>query len=292
MIRLEVNAPDQALTRFVIHGEPASKARARFTKRGSKVVAWTPQETQRAERDMRIAYLAAIGGTDEPVATDKDAAFGVVATFYCGTGQRRDVDNMLKLICDALNKVAWVDDSQVTFIAGRKLRVTKEEARTEVAIYDQGRIPRAKATCEHCQQSYNTYATWANKRFCSQSCHLEFRRLARLRVCRNAACGKEFEATNGVRNLETGLFCSRACYDAAHNIELICATCGAVFTKPKSLANKRVHHCSVECQDQLWMAREPKRPLGACEDCGGPTSKPTYVCCQACRIKRRRDGAA
>ena len=80
---------------------------------------------------MAWAYRAAGGRLN----TDTETAYAVHATFFNGTMQRRDVDNMLKLILDGLNGVAYPDDTQVLEVWGRKTKVETGQARTEVRLY-------------------------------------------------------------------------------------------------------------------------------------------------------------
>ncbi|MCW2898779.1 MAG: RusA family crossover junction endodeoxyribonuclease, partial [Streptosporangiaceae bacterium] len=68
---------------------------------------------------------------------NSEHTYGVTALFVSGTRHRRDVDNMLKLILDGLNKVAWADDDQVVEVSGRKTYepLSRDHARTEVVVY-------------------------------------------------------------------------------------------------------------------------------------------------------------
>lgn len=146
LFREAFDAP--VVARFTIEGEPVSKSRARFTKRGSKTRTYTPEKTRQAEE--KVAWLfrqAARGHKPDP-----DSTYGVMALFFAGTRQRRDVDNMLKLILDGLNKVAWADDDQVVEVSGRKSFENRapKRARTEVVVYRVGTVYRPTATCEHC----------------------------------------------------------------------------------------------------------------------------------------------
>jgi len=54
--------------------------------------------------------------------------------FYRKNNIRRDIDNMAKLILDALNKVAWADDHQIDELILWRGR-DKDDPRTEVLIY-------------------------------------------------------------------------------------------------------------------------------------------------------------
>ena len=101
---------------FTIEGEPRSKQRPRVA-RGR---AYTPKETVEA-------YWAASEHLfEERVVVSID--------FFNGNRRRRDIDNMVKLILDALNGVAFVDDVQVVGLEAHKFQTVKERARTEVVL--------------------------------------------------------------------------------------------------------------------------------------------------------------
>jgi Holliday junction resolvase RusA-like endonuclease len=61
---------------------------------------------------------------------------GVELAFYQGTRARKDIDNMTKLVLDALNGVAWADDVQVSMLLARRVYTVKDEARTIVRIFE------------------------------------------------------------------------------------------------------------------------------------------------------------
>lgn len=107
----------QAPIAFTVHGEPVSKGRARFKQQGGRMVSYTPQKTVDAERAVAAAFRAAAPGYAYPA----DAAYTVEAVFHNGTRRHRDVDNMLKLILDGLNGVAWADDWQVVRVEAAKV---------------------------------------------------------------------------------------------------------------------------------------------------------------------------
>ncbi len=108
---------------FTIEGEPRSKQRPRVA-RGR---AYTPKETVEAEAIVAEAYWAASEHLfEERVVVSID--------FFNGNRRRRDIDNMVKLILDALNGVAFVDDVQVVGLEAHKFQTVKERARTEVVL--------------------------------------------------------------------------------------------------------------------------------------------------------------
>lgn len=107
---------------FVVEGDPVPKARPRFV-RGH---AMTDPRTTRAEQSVIMAARRAkIRPLDGPVVVWVD--------FWRRTKVRCDIDNLGKLVLDALNGIAWADDHQVV-----ALNLTKgfdsERPRTEVRV--------------------------------------------------------------------------------------------------------------------------------------------------------------
>lgn len=142
---------------FTIYGEPRGKGRPRFTKAG---IAYTDSETCAYENRVRAAYLSVARGVAPipagiPVEVHIAAYFGIPknltkrAQYDIASGRKLptkkpDIDNIIKIICDALNPVvdkktmqiifpgAWHDDSQVTDGSQKKRFSTKP--RVEVII--------------------------------------------------------------------------------------------------------------------------------------------------------------
>jgi len=266
------------IARFTVDGEPVSKSRARFTKKGSKTQAYTPEKTHVAEQLVGWKFRAAARGHK----LDPDATYGVMALFFCGTRQRRDVDNMLKLILDGLNGVAWPDDEQVTEVSARKSLVLPQDARTELMVYRVGYVQRFLAKCGQCGKDFATYPSWEHaerhKRFCSAECTAAWRIARRTRKCEQ--CGTEFLSHHATRDQQ---YCSRPCADMARRVVVTCGKCGTDFTKQRCHVRQQ-NYCSEECQVGQARERHAKNAAGTCETCGGPTSKKTYRQCRACRL--------
>lgn len=243
---------------FTVDGEPVSKSRARFTKRGSKTYAYTPERTKAGEERVAWAFRQAHRG---PPATDAEVAYRVEAHFYNGTRQRRDIDNMAKLILDGLNGVAWVDDSQVIELEARKSYVPKAEARSEVAVYQVGRLEPPKQACIRCGKEFRTYDSWKTnpkgKKYCSPACCYAHRIEKRVRTC--GQCGQEFLA--GGEQADR-IHCSLQCRYESGRADYICAECGVKFRHEKNLGPRRKRiWCSEGCREVARQrdARECKR---------------------------------
>jgi len=111
--------------KFTVMGEPRSKQRPRVTQRGT----FTPKETLEAEKRVRDGWRIA----GEP---KFDYQVIVDLRFYNGNKRRRDIDNMAKLVLDALNKEAFDDDYQVVGVNMYKFFTDPEKARTEITIQE------------------------------------------------------------------------------------------------------------------------------------------------------------
>ena len=119
------------IIRFTIPGVPQGKQRPRFTRFGHT---YTPEKTRQYEEDVRSAYLEAARDahfSDRPVCVEilafypipKSAAKGRRAAMADGSIRpvvKPDCDNVCKIICDALNGIAWRDDAQVVKITVEK----------------------------------------------------------------------------------------------------------------------------------------------------------------------------
>jgi len=128
--------PDLVL-RLTVPGEPVPKGRPRFG-RGH---AFTPATTRREEERVamlaihKLMYSALLGPTPTNCRRATDAApRALTVTFYSGDHRRRDLDNLVKLVKDALNGVAWKDDSQVDQLHASRIH-GDPNPRTEIAVH-------------------------------------------------------------------------------------------------------------------------------------------------------------
>ncbi|WP_280412590.1 RusA family crossover junction endodeoxyribonuclease [Nocardia asiatica] len=229
----------EVIARFTVDGEPVSKARARFTNYGSKTRVYTPEKTRVAEE--RVAWSFRKAAPNH--IADRESTYGVMAVFFNDTRQRRDVDNMIKLVCDALNGVAWHDDVQVEEVAGRRGRDIHGNARTEILVYRIGKVVRPEKLCPGCGESFPVYPSTAGRvKYCSRQCGVAARKAARKpRVC--AHCGDSFEA----KPSDASVHCSVACRSAANSVDAECEGCGTKIHRPKSWV-KGEFWCSPKCQ--------------------------------------------
>lgn len=110
---------------FEIEGKPVGKGRPRFRRMGNFVQTYTPTATADYEKLVRLRFQNAGGAiTDKPVRVDITAFFAPPKSIRKREKaemlanrilpmKKPDVDNIAKIMLDALNKIAYVDDAQV-----------------------------------------------------------------------------------------------------------------------------------------------------------------------------------
>ena len=137
--------------KFIILGEPNGKGRPKFDTRGPYVRAVTPKKTANYEALVKMEYQAQCDG----FMFSRDAALGMLVTAYKpipkSTSKKKrvlmlgdiirptkkpDWDNVGKIVCDALNKIACCDDTQI--VDGRVIKRYAEQPRVEVEIWQLG----------------------------------------------------------------------------------------------------------------------------------------------------------
>lgn len=114
--------------RFTVPGEPIGKGRPRFSKQGNFVRTYTPEKTVSYENLVKLEYERQC--EKEPFSKDI-SLFMKVDAFYSiprsASRKKRaemlgeklrptkkpDADNILKIIADSLNGIAYYDDSQI-----------------------------------------------------------------------------------------------------------------------------------------------------------------------------------
>ena len=132
---------------FTVPGEPVGKQRPRFVRQTGRT--YTPEKTANYENLVKLAYGAAAGGWTYPDSaelairieayyaipaskskrTQKDMELGIIRPT-----KKPDMDNILKVVADSLNHIAYKDDSQIVYA-----EVTKKYAKVpqvEVHIWE------------------------------------------------------------------------------------------------------------------------------------------------------------
>ena len=112
---------------FIVPGNPQGKARPRVCRINGKSMTYTPKKTVKYEKLIRASYNAVSGAKFEK---NVPLEMHILALFYLPKGSTKrfinaalnnevypvkkpDCDNIIKVICDALNGLAYHDDSQV-----------------------------------------------------------------------------------------------------------------------------------------------------------------------------------
>lgn len=111
---------------FHVIGQPVPKGRPRFDPRSRR--AYTPKRTVAYEKD--VATLAAIR---RPALWPLSARYELELLIFHGDARKRDGTNVLKSIEDALNGIAWVDDSQIRKATWEDA-IDRDNPRVEITI--------------------------------------------------------------------------------------------------------------------------------------------------------------
>jgi len=140
---------------FTVYGPPGAKGRPRFTKSG---FVHTPKKTVAYENLVKVEY----GFQTDHYRFEDDALLDMrVIAFYpipksaakwqremmldgeVRPGKKPDLDNVLKVIADSLNEIAYHDDSQIVDCQIRKFY--SEDPRVEVKIIQTAKkMPKRK----------------------------------------------------------------------------------------------------------------------------------------------------
>lgn len=121
--------------RFYVPGKPQGKARAKTFRNNGVTRTVTPDNTVLYENFIKERYLQFADGTFFDRGTP--VSLHIVIRFLPAKSEAKskrarmlngdilplkkpDIDNVVKVICDALNGVAYHDDSQVIFVACAK----------------------------------------------------------------------------------------------------------------------------------------------------------------------------
>lgn len=122
---------------FEVLGKPQGKQRAKVSTFGGFARAYTPEETVSYENRIILSFKQALNGGetpfwDKPLEISITAHHAIPKSFskkkhaQALTGKVRpqtkpDIDNVVKVVCDALNSVAYRDDTQVIRVVAEKI---------------------------------------------------------------------------------------------------------------------------------------------------------------------------
>lgn len=134
---------------FTIPGAPQGKARPKVVRRGNFTQTYTPEKTVNYEALVKLSYQQAANGFflgegvpvvvridayyDTPKAASKKKLRDMLAGLISPT-KKPDWDNIGKIVCDALNGIAWKDDAQI--VDGRVIKHYSEHPHTDVMILE------------------------------------------------------------------------------------------------------------------------------------------------------------
>ena len=118
---------------FVVPGKPRGKGRGRIVKKGKFHGIKTPEDTVMYENDVRDAFLRKHEGKyltgairsriyvfmQPPKSTSKKKYLRMIGR-EIAPGKNPDLDNVMKVIHDALNTVAYDDDKQVIDMGAKR----------------------------------------------------------------------------------------------------------------------------------------------------------------------------
>lgn len=131
--------------RFEVAGEVIGKGRPRFTRSGRT---YTPKKTLDYEKTIKRAYLNKYTYLSKKSLRIKICAYLEVAKSHSKVKKQKmlanelqctkkpDVDNIVKVVLDALNKVAYQDDTQVVELVA--IKRWSNESRLKVIIEEIG----------------------------------------------------------------------------------------------------------------------------------------------------------
>ncbi len=129
---------------LIVPGEPCGKGRPRFVR--STGHAFTPKKTEGAESTIRLLFAQAypnfvplteslkmvvLAYMGIPKSASRKSRAEMLAQTVWPT-KRPDADNVIKLVCDSLNGIAYRDDSQIVSAVCHK--VYSDRPRLEINI--------------------------------------------------------------------------------------------------------------------------------------------------------------
>jgi Holliday junction resolvase RusA-like endonuclease len=141
------SATETALA-FTVAGDPVGKGRARIGRSSSgHVRTFTPEKTVRFEALVREAAQAALAGRAPLKGRARLRVMGYWTLARSHWKKREpireahrtskpDADNVLKAVSDALNAIAWLDDSQVVWAEVYKFTAAQGEAGRTVVVVE------------------------------------------------------------------------------------------------------------------------------------------------------------
>lgn len=120
--------------KFTIPGEPCGKARPRVVRNGNFSRAYTPEKTVNYETLVKLEYQRQCGDayiSEGGIHMNITARFAIPNSASKRKAQamldgairptkKPDCDNIIKIVCDALNGIAYKDDAQIVSVSIEK----------------------------------------------------------------------------------------------------------------------------------------------------------------------------
>lgn len=150
---------------LIILGEPMGKQRPRYSMFNGIVRTYTPQKTINYEslivHEYNSKYGKQVFGIGEPVKATINAYYGLAKADFGKKGltksgkekmsmgfstQKVDIDNVVKIVLDALNSICYNDDKQVVELYCSK-KWTLDSPRVEITLESAYEIEREKMLC-------------------------------------------------------------------------------------------------------------------------------------------------
>ena len=135
------------MRKFTVLGEPVGKGRPKFSTVNGFAKAYTPAKTTNFENLVRLSYQQQCNkvpyNQGEQLAAEISAFFQIPKSIskvkhdamengHIMPTKKPDCDNIAKAVLDALNGIAYYDDSQITHLIIRKFY--SDTPRTEIVI--------------------------------------------------------------------------------------------------------------------------------------------------------------
>ena len=135
---------------FEVPGKVRGKGRPRFTRRGNFVSTYTDDKTAAYEKLIQASYLKHTSYISQKSVrismyicfapnksdTKKNRIIKLLNKLW--PNKKPDVDNVIKVVLDALNKIAYADDTQVNEV--HVLRHFDEQERLVICLSENGEL--------------------------------------------------------------------------------------------------------------------------------------------------------
>lgn len=121
---------------FVVPGKPKGKSRPRFTLSGH---VYTDKQTREYEEQIADNYTSAGGKHygDKSITMQINVLRKKSKRSRCGLKKKPDVDNVAKIVMDALTGIAYTDDVQVNNLTVYRYYSDQEALEIGIAAYDE-----------------------------------------------------------------------------------------------------------------------------------------------------------